>query len=122
MGRRTLSLIVCLAVVFSAAFHSEAVAQLYRYPRVYSPTGSIYGPSLAHYMYQRQYGQPWHGLGGYYSSRSPDDYNIRLYSPALDLYWLGAFRDGCTGSGFGYGFPRYIGNYYTPPVYVYPSA
>ena len=24
----------------------------------------MYGPTQAHYQYQRQYGRPWHGLGG----------------------------------------------------------
>ena len=31
------------------------------YPRVMSPTGRFYGPTQAHYQYERQYGRPWHG-------------------------------------------------------------
>lgn len=35
-----------------------------RYPRVYGDTGRPYGPTQAHYQYERRYGRPWHGLGG----------------------------------------------------------
>ena len=28
------------------------------YPRVYGPTGRLYGPTQAEYQYQRQYGRP----------------------------------------------------------------
>lgn len=34
------------------------------YPRVYGPTGRLYGPTQADYQYQQQYGTPWHGLNG----------------------------------------------------------
>jgi tetratricopeptide (TPR) repeat protein len=43
---------------------NSAEAQL-RFPRVYGATGRPYGPTQAHYQYQRQYGRPWHGYGGY---------------------------------------------------------
>ncbi|MBW3539757.1 MAG: hypothetical protein KY476_05760 [Planctomycetes bacterium] len=36
----------------------------FRYPRVYGATGRPYGPTQAHYQYERQYGRPWHGYGG----------------------------------------------------------
>lgn len=29
------------------------------YPKVYGPTGSLYGPTQAHYQYERQYGRAW---------------------------------------------------------------
>ena len=36
----------------------------FRYPRVYGYTGRPYGPTQAHYQYQRQYGRAWDGYGG----------------------------------------------------------
>lgn len=36
----------------------------FRYPKVYGPTGNVYGPTQAHAQYERQYGRPWHGYGG----------------------------------------------------------
>jgi hypothetical protein len=120
---------VCLAVIFSASALSSARADEYRYPRVYSPTGRPYGPSVAEYQYQRQYGQPWHGQGGLVSSVGPRGFNITVY-PSYPRYgWYGNYGYGCVDSGYGYmpgygyGYvPRwYVGNYYTPPVYADPS-
>ncbi|QDU39887.1 Tetratricopeptide repeat protein [Maioricimonas rarisocia] len=34
------------------------------YPKVYGPTGRLYGPTQAHYQYRRQYGRDWHGYNG----------------------------------------------------------
>jgi hypothetical protein len=34
------------------------------YPKVRTFSGGYYGPTQAHYQYQRRYGRPWHGEGG----------------------------------------------------------
>lgn len=34
------------------------------YPKVRTFSGGYYGPTQAHYQYQRRYGRPWHGHGG----------------------------------------------------------
>ncbi|MEO1997838.1 MAG: hypothetical protein ABGZ17_21465 [Planctomycetaceae bacterium] len=60
-------IVLILAVAALAAFvtPSTAVSQtVFRYPRVYGATGSLYGPTQAHYQYRRQYGRAWHGQGG----------------------------------------------------------
>lgn len=73
-----------------------------RYPRVYGPTGRPYGPTQAHYQYQRQYGRPWHGYGGI-SGRSSIGY--------VNGYPGGGFY---SGPGFSFGFG------YAPPFAPYP--
>lgn len=59
-----LSSCVCLLFLAEAAAHPPAGSKTVHYPRVYGATGHTYGPTQAHYQYQRQYGRPWHGYGG----------------------------------------------------------
>lgn len=72
-------------------------------PRVYGPTGRLYGPTQAEYQYQRQYGHPSNSSGG-----------------------LGtAYVNGYPGGGFGrhYAAGSYCyggGPWMYPPVYVPP--
>jgi tetratricopeptide (TPR) repeat protein len=63
--RRIVLMLVVTALAVSIA-PSNAVSQttIFRYPRVHGPTGSLYGPTQAHYQYRRQYGRAWHGQGG----------------------------------------------------------
>jgi len=57
-----LALVVC---AFPAQpIHAQSTNTTLRYPRVIGPTGRPYGPTQAHYQYQRRYGRPWHGQGG----------------------------------------------------------
>ncbi|MEX0702922.1 MAG: hypothetical protein WD069_12570 [Planctomycetales bacterium] len=54
---------VALAAATARADH-KSIGVTIRYPRVYGWTGTPYGPTQAHYQYERQYGRPWHGYGG----------------------------------------------------------
>lgn len=95
------------------------------YPRVYSPTGSLYGPTQARYQWNKQYGRPWHGYRGisYPSYRGfashghhhrHHSHHHHHYSP----YYYSAPYFGLTFSSLGYGSSFYVGP--TFPVY-YPS-
>lgn len=59
----TFSAALLLAVVFVGQ-PVAAGPPLRTYPRVYGSNGQLYGPTQAHYQYQRQYGRPWHGMNG----------------------------------------------------------
>ncbi len=48
-------LVVGLALATNVSWAQPGVT----YPKVYGPTGSLYGPTQAHYQYQRQYGRAW---------------------------------------------------------------
>jgi len=96
---------VLLLLVFSAG--REAMAQS-SYPRVYGPTGRLYGPTQANYQYQRQYGQSWHGMNG------------------LPGGVGNGYANGYPGGGFGrhYHAGSYCyggGSWFYPPVYTTPS-
>ncbi len=121
MRRYSSLLVVCsmLAVTFSGG---ALFGQGYSYPRLMTPGGRYYGPTVAADVYQREYGQPWHGLGGLESPVSPQNYNIYLY-PTFGAYgWYGNYGYGCAhGSYGGYVPPWYVGNYYTPPVWLPPD-
>jgi len=57
----------CLAAALlpSLALLTSSLAEAQQsYPRVYGPSGALYGPTQAHYQYERRYGRPWHGTGG----------------------------------------------------------
>ncbi len=57
-----------------------------RYPRVYGATGRPYGPTQAHYQYERQYGRPWHGYGGY-STNQPVQHHVTIAAPYFPVYY-----------------------------------
>lgn len=101
---------VAAAVLLSVA---QANAQQ-SYPRVYGPTGQPYGPTQAHYQYQRQYGQPWHGYDGLTTTRAISSGTPFLGSTAY-YGWNG-------GAYFGFGLPGFAYGYYGPSVYVPPVA
>ena len=102
--RRTsilLSATVCLFVASAALGHPPSGSRTTRYPRVYGATGHLYGPTQAHYQYQRQYGRPWHGYRGLsanyghhhqhsfgygYSPFSYQRYGYSAYSPYVGFY------------------------------------
>ena len=77
-----------------------------RFPRVYGPTGRPYGPTLAHYQYQRQYGRPWHGYGGFTAN----------FAPVSTVAYVG----GAPWWGF-YGRPYVAAPYYMAPPVVVPQ-
>ncbi|MCA9068110.1 MAG: tetratricopeptide repeat protein [Planctomycetaceae bacterium] len=125
MGRWEILLIV--AVVGVAP--STAPSQTVRYPRVYGPTGRPYGPTQAHYQYQKQYGRPWHGYGGI-TANIGQSY-VNGYPAGQLTYGHSCYYDHYAGYDWGYGglvpapgyplFPNY-----TPAVprviYGYPPV
>ncbi|MGE0374346.1 MAG: hypothetical protein AB7I48_09835 [Planctomycetaceae bacterium] len=72
------SALPCLALPASAEHAGQS------YPRVRTFSGGFYGPTQAHYQYQRQYGRPWHGQNGLY---------------------------GGVGAGYVNGYPAYLSGY-----------
>ncbi len=91
-----------------------------RYPRVYGATGRPYGPTQAHYQYQRRYGRTWHGRGGA-AVRYPDP--VRGYYPRHAYGW------GLPVGLLSYGYacqpwlaPNFSGNVTSPLVHTrYPD-
>lgn len=68
------------------------------YPQVYGPTGHLYGPTQAHYQYQRQYGRPWHGYGGIPYTGSSLSFGPRS---------SGVYGFATLGWPFGFGYSSY---------------
>lgn len=64
------------------------------YPRVYGPTGRPYGPTQAHYQYERQYGRPWYGGHGHHDANTGAHFHSHGH-----------------GGGWG-GYPGYGGFYF----------
>lgn len=95
------------AVLVAFALQSAALAQssASSYPRVYGPTGRLYGPTQAEYQYQRQYGRPWHGLNGLPGGLGGN--YVNGYPGGGRHYHAGSF---------------YCPPYFYPPVYVYPPV
>jgi hypothetical protein len=91
-----------------------------RFPRVYGPTGRPYGPTQAHYQYERQYGRPWHGYGGQAYSGPREHHIVVPYGGAPVLYGGGVLGGGVFGG-------PYVGGAYgpwgviAPPVAVVPG-
>ena len=91
------------------------------YPRVYGPTGSLYGPTQAHYQYQRRYGRPWHGSGGITSSKF---YGNRSFFGGPRFGYSSVVGFG--GLGYSFGVSRFGGFYgngfYAAPYCPFPSV
>ena len=101
MGR--LGIAILLALVWAISGEAFAFShKTVRYPRVYGATGRPYGPTQAHYQYQKQYGRPWHGYGGITAPQSAavGHYHVHGYPGGHFSYGHGAYYGGC---GFGYG-------------------
>lgn len=97
----TLTLLVCLVIV-----PDDASAQSRRYPRVYGFTGRPYGPTQAHYQYEKQYGKPWHGYRGLQSNYAPIN-NRRFVggNGFLPFGYQAYFNGGCRGNFGGFAVP-----------------
>lgn len=78
-----------------------------RYPRVYGSTGRPYGPTQAHYQYERQYGRPWHGYGG--NSYGGNSYSRSYYGS--DIVYGGNFSAGFVAPPLAYPVPYATVNY-----------
>ncbi len=105
---RCLQLIVlglCAFVMDDAA--SPVFAQG-AYPRVMSPTGRFYGPTQAHYQYERQYGRPWYGGPAQFNPNTGA--NLHVHGRGWGGPGVGGFDGGYLpfgGYGYGYGVPAY---------------
>lgn len=64
------------------------------YPRVYGPTGGLYGPTQARYQYERQNGQPWHGMRGVQGA-GPREHHVVVPAP-----WLNGVQGGFAGGAY----------------------
>lgn len=82
------------------------------YPRVMSPTGRFYGPTQAHYQYERQYGQPWWGgpapvhpnMGAPINVQVPN-FGFGFIDPGFGGYYVNTLPYGAYGYGYqNYGF------------------
>jgi len=106
---RNLSAIFVMIAMNAVNAHAQ-----HSYPRVYGPTGHPYGPTQAHYQYQRQYGQPWHGYDGLTTSSA-----ISTGTPFLGTTSAYGWSGGMWAGG---GYPGFAWGYYGPAVYVPPVA
>ncbi len=70
------------------------------YPRVVGPTGHFYGPTQAHYQYQRQYGHPWYGGPAQYDPNT----GATLQAPSFG--WGGYYTGNLPFYGYSYGYQR----------------
>ncbi len=59
----------------------------FRYPRVYGPTGTPYGPTQAHYQYLRRYGRPWHGMGGLSVPNGGPAGHVHIHVPPYGVFY-----------------------------------
>lgn len=134
MDRLLFAGLVSLGMAASAhAFQSSHHHGHGSYPQVYGPTGHLYGPTQAHYQYERQYGHPWHGYGGvpysgnyggttFFGSSSSGVYGFaRLGLPAYGYNYGYSGISAYTpfgGLNFGIGTPGVYSAYpYSGPVY-----
>ncbi|MDZ4686899.1 MAG: tetratricopeptide repeat protein [Planctomycetaceae bacterium] len=111
---------------------SDAFAQRRHYPLVYGSTGRPYGPTQAHYQYQRQYGRPWHGYGGLTASAGISSAHFNVgggYYPSWGGWSGGGYWSPdvvAPAPGLAFYSPGYYGNfgvgYAAPPIYLpYPN-
>jgi hypothetical protein len=63
--RRAMLLAVFMTGIVACALGVEAHDHGFSYPKVRTFSGGYYGPTQAHFQYQRRYGRPWHGHGGF---------------------------------------------------------
>ena len=94
---------VCVVVMEDA---SSPVYAQGAYPRVMSPTGRFYGPTQAHYQYERQYGRPWYGGPAQFDPNTGG--NRHVHGRGWGGPGFGGFDGGYLPyGGYGYGFPVY---------------
>ena len=78
------------------------------YPRVMSPTGHFYGPTQAHYQYERQYGHPWYGGPAQYDPNTGNRLGGHGHHGG-GAGFGGFYVGGLPYGGYGYGIPAYGG-------------
>lgn len=83
---------------------SNALLAQDSYPRVYGPTGRPYGPTQAHYQYERQYGRPWYGGPAPHNANTGANFHIHGGWGGFPGY--GGFYIGNPFGGVTYGYPQ----------------
>ncbi|HUQ70777.1 MAG TPA: tetratricopeptide repeat protein [Planctomycetaceae bacterium] len=119
---------VCVGLMSFFGSTTDAFAQRRHYPLVYGSSGRPYGPTQAHYQYQRQYGRPWHGYAGLTASVGVGSAHFNVgggYDPAWDAGFF-APQVVAPAPGLAFYSPGYYGNfgvgYVAPPIYLpYPN-
>ncbi|MES2790596.1 MAG: hypothetical protein V4719_13380 [Planctomycetota bacterium] len=116
--------LLVLFVGFSAIVMDDAANPAHAqgpYPRVVSPTGRFYGPTQAHYQYERQYGRPWYGGPAQFNPNTGVNINVQaggwggfhrdggFYGGGAPFVDFGFAPFGGYGYGYGYGGPGYGG-------------
>ncbi len=91
--------------VLSVTIPAQADPHGHAYPKVRTFSGGYYGPTQAHYQYERRYGRPWHGQNDLYAGHSSAGY--------------GHYHGGGYGYGPGVGFGASIGGWATPSFGFY---
>lgn len=119
-----------LTIAAAAVLMLGGLAAAGTYPRVYGPTGRLYGPTQAPYQYQRQYGNSWSGYRGIpggneigavngYPRVLPGVGYSGGYYPGLGYYTgLGYFSTYPYGA-YPYGYPISIYGYNSPYLWGY---
>jgi hypothetical protein len=77
-----------------------------------SPTGRFYGPTQAHYQYERQYGRPWYGGPAQFDPNTGANLQVRGHWGGRHhhgAFYPGYLPFGGYGYGYGFGFPVYGG-------------
>lgn len=105
------------ALVLCAAVPTVCRAQPGKtYPRVVGASGGLYGPTQAHYQYQRRYGHAWTGSRGISRSSSAHTHGRHFHYHSYQPYWGGAYSYGA------FGYPAYIPQYtYAPSIVIQPQ-
>ena len=94
------------------------------YPRVIGPTGRAYGPTQAHYQYERQYGHAWPGGPAQYDPNTGANFQVPNWG------WGGYSGYGPGGgyypgnlpfSGYGYGYGDQRQGFPWPGAYGVPG-
>lgn len=104
---RSLSVVLLTIVLFGVTAPVQADPHGHSYPKVRTFSGGYYGPTQAHYQYERRYGHPWHGQSG-------------LYAGHGHHHGYGYHQTYPVGPGFGYGgYGAVLGGWAAPSFGVY---
>ena len=111
------ALLVFIAILLFLMFSSVANGKVIlttkktttrEYPRVYGPTGRLYGPTQADYQYRKQYGRDWHGYRGLQTThpRTPRPRTMQRhhhhYDHATYGYGYSPYRYGFSNTNYYY--------------------
>ena len=115
------AMLLLLTTTGTAASSPPQRQRTIRYPRVYGVTGHLYGPTQAHYQYQRQYGHPWQGTGGL----TAPVHGRHIHTPQHSYYFSPSlYPSQVYGNPYSYyGYSSYYNSnpYFYNPLLAYPN-